>query len=62
MITEDRGSPWRAVARGRNGTWHAVAGAASEAAAVEASLEACGRDDVDCRLFAIGNFRVVDDK
>jgi DNA-binding winged helix-turn-helix (wHTH) protein len=57
-----RGSPWRAVARGRNGTWHAVAGAASETAAVEASLEACNRADVECRLFAIGNFRVADDK
>ncbi len=57
-----QGKPWRALVHGRNGTWHAVAGAPSEAAAIEAAMKSCGQADVDCRLFAIGNFRVADDK
>lgn len=54
-----QGKPWRALARGHNNTWHAVAGASSEAAAVDAALQACAAPDTDCRLFAIGNFRVA---
>ena len=57
-----QGKPWRALARGRNGTWHAVAGAESEAAAVEAALQSCAQADSECQLFAIGNFRVADSK
>jgi hypothetical protein len=57
-----QGKPWRALVHGRNGTWHAVAGAPSEAAAIKAGMKSCGQADVDCRLFAIGNFRVADDK
>ena len=62
IATVYQGKPWRALAHGRNGTWHAVAGAASEAAAVEAALQACAKADSECRLFAIGNFRVAEDQ
>jgi DNA-binding winged helix-turn-helix (wHTH) protein len=54
-----RGADWRALARGKNGSWHAVAAAPSEAAAVEAALKLCAQADQECRLFAIGNFRVL---
>jgi len=54
-----RGPPWRALARGRQ-SWHAIAGAASEADAIEKALQACGKVDSDCKLFAIGNFRIRD--
>jgi DNA-binding winged helix-turn-helix (wHTH) protein len=54
------GTEWRALARGK-AAWHAVAGAASEAAAVEAALARCAQADADCRLYAIGNFRVAQD-
>jgi DNA-binding winged helix-turn-helix (wHTH) protein len=57
-----QGKPWRALARGQNGTWHAVAGAASEAAAVEAALQSCAAADTQCELLAIGNFRVANAK
>jgi len=50
---------WRAVVRGSDGSWHAVAGQASEDAAVEAALEACRRPERTCALFAVGNFRVT---
>jgi DNA-binding winged helix-turn-helix (wHTH) protein len=53
-----QGSEWRALARGKSG-WHAIAGAPSEAAAVEAALKACAEADSDCRLHAIGNFAVA---
>jgi DNA-binding winged helix-turn-helix (wHTH) protein len=54
-----RGAEWRALARGKNGRWHAVAGAPSEEAAVAGALQACAQADPECRLHAIGNFRVL---
>ena len=56
-----QGAEWRALARGKNGSWHAVAAAASEASAIEAALKSCAQVDPDCRLYAIGNFRVRDE-
>jgi adenylate cyclase len=56
-----QGQPWRALVRGGKGTWHAVAGAPSEADAVANALQSCGKVDTDCQLFAIGNFRVAQD-
>jgi hypothetical protein len=50
---------WRAIAKGRNGTWHAVAGKADEAGAVGAALAACTLADRDCEIRAIGHFRVT---
>jgi DNA-binding winged helix-turn-helix (wHTH) protein len=55
-----RGSEWRAVAKGKGGEWHAVAGASSETDAIDAALKSCAQSDSDCRLFAIGNFRVAE--
>jgi hypothetical protein len=55
-----QGAEWRALARGRN-AWHAVAAAPSENAALEAALALCAQADGDCRLYAIGNFRVADE-
>ena len=57
-----QGKPWRALARGHSGTWYPLAGAASEAAAVEAALQSCAAADTQCELLAIGNFRVADGK
>jgi DNA-binding winged helix-turn-helix (wHTH) protein len=54
-----QGAEWRALARGKNGSWHAVAGEASEAAAIEAALRQCAQAETDCRLYAIGNFHVA---
>lgn len=54
-----RGADWRALATGKNGSWHAVADAPSEAAAIEIALNSCARADAQCRLYAIGNFRVA---
>jgi DNA-binding winged helix-turn-helix (wHTH) protein len=54
-----RGAEWRAVARGRNGSWHAVAGAPTEDAAIDSALGSCAQADTECRLYAIGNFRVA---
>jgi hypothetical protein len=51
---------WRALVRAKSGNWYAVANAASEAAAVEAALASCAQSERDCRLYAIGNFRVAD--
>jgi DNA-binding winged helix-turn-helix (wHTH) protein len=56
-----QGREWRALASGKNGTWHPVAAAPSEAAAVAAASEACARTDRECRIYAIGNFRVTDE-
>jgi hypothetical protein len=56
-----RGAEWRALARGKNGTFHAVADAPSEAAAIDAALKSCGEADSECRLYAIGNFRVAEE-
>jgi hypothetical protein len=53
---------WRALVRAKSGSWYAVANAPSEAAAVEAALKACAQGDSDCRLYAIGNFRVADEQ
>ena len=50
---------WRAVARGSDGTWHAVAGLASEDGAVDAALQACQGSGRSCTLFAVSNFRVT---
>jgi DNA-binding winged helix-turn-helix (wHTH) protein len=50
---------WRAVARGSDGTWHAVAGLASEDVAADAALQACQGSGRSCALFAVGNFRVT---
>jgi hypothetical protein len=55
-----QGAEWRAVARGKSGTWYAVAGQPNEPAAVEAALKSCSQGDVECLLYAIGNFRVTD--
>jgi len=53
-----QGPEWRALAKGGS-SWHAVASAPSEAAAIEEALKACRQSDADCRLYAIGNFRVA---
>jgi two-component system OmpR family response regulator len=53
---------WRALVRAKSGSWYAVANAASEAAAAEAALASCAQSERDCRLHAIGNFRVADEK
>ena len=55
-----RGAEWRALAKGKS-SWHAVAAAPSETAAVESALTSCSQADTDCRLYAIGNFRVAAD-
>jgi DNA-binding winged helix-turn-helix (wHTH) protein len=54
-----QGREWRALARGKNGTWHAIADAPSEAAAIGSALKTCAQADTECRLYAIGNFRVA---
>jgi DNA-binding winged helix-turn-helix (wHTH) protein len=54
-----QGPEWRALAKGKN-SWHAVADAPSEAAAVDGALKACAQADSGCRLYAIGNFHVAD--
>jgi hypothetical protein len=50
------------MARGGSSRWYPVANAASESDAVDAALGACAKQDQQCRLHAIGNFRVADDK
>jgi DNA-binding winged helix-turn-helix (wHTH) protein len=68
LTSEDRtrigriyqGAEWRALARGES-SWHAVAAAASEQAAIEAAMKSCTQSDRNCRLYAIGNFRVLGD-
>ncbi len=50
---------WRALVRGKN-AWHPVAGAVSESEAIAAAQRSCEQTDVECRLHAIGNFRVSD--
>jgi hypothetical protein len=52
---------WRALARGTRGTWHAVANAPSEEAAVDGAMASCAQGDIECRIHAIGNFRVADE-
>jgi len=53
---------WRAIARGKTGRLYPVAGAPSEAAAVERALNACAEHDGECRIYAISNFLIEDDK
>jgi DNA-binding winged helix-turn-helix (wHTH) protein len=57
-----QGRDWRALARGRSGGWYPVSAAASESVAVETALELCNATDTECRIHAIGNFRVADDR
>ena len=57
-----QGKDWRALARGRSGGWYPVAAAASESVAVETALKLCNATDTECRIYAIGNFRVADDR
>jgi hypothetical protein len=52
---------WRVLARGKSGRWYAVANAPSESNAVDAVLESCARTDTECKLYAIGNFRVAEE-
>jgi DNA-binding winged helix-turn-helix (wHTH) protein len=56
-----QGREWRALARGETGSWHAIADAPTEEAAIEAALKSCEKADSGCRLFAIGNFRIADE-
>jgi hypothetical protein len=56
-----QGREWRALARSGSGSWHAVADAPSEEAAVAGALEACTQAGSGCRLHAIGNFVVADE-
>ena len=56
-----QGREWRALARGESGSWHPVAGAPSEEAAIESALKACAQADTGCRLYAIGNFGVAEE-
>ncbi len=56
-----QGREWRALARGETGSWHAIAAAPSEQAAIAAALKSCAQADSGCRLYAIGNFGVADE-
>ena len=56
-----QGAEWRALARGKTGTWHPFVAAPTEAAAVEGALTACQQGGDECRLYAIGNFRIADE-
>ncbi len=52
---------WRALARGKRGGWYPVANASSEFEAIEGALGSCARQENECRLHAVGNFRVADE-
>jgi hypothetical protein len=52
---------WRALARGKSGAWYPVANAPTEVAAIAAASDLCTRQEGECRLYAIGNFRVADE-
>jgi class 3 adenylate cyclase len=52
------GKDWRALVKGGPNHWYAVKEAESEAAAVELALEACRKVEPQCKLRAIGSFRV----
>ena len=52
---------WRALARGKAG-WYPIANAPSETAAIDAAAQSCAQRDSECRLYAIGNFCVADEK
>ena len=51
---------WRALARGASNTWYAVSAMDLEAVAAEGALKACRAAEQDCKLWAIGNFRVAE--
>jgi hypothetical protein len=51
---------WRALAKGRSTRWYAVAGRETEAIAVDDVLRACRAEEPECRVHAIGNWRVGD--
>ncbi len=53
------GKDWRALARGASNKWYAVNGMESETAAVDGAIKACRAEERDCKLWAIGNFRVA---
>src|SRR5262249_25464561 len=57
-----QGRDWRALARGQDGGWYPTSAHSSEAAAVEAALTSCANSDRECRIYAISNFLVSDDK
>jgi hypothetical protein len=52
------GKDWRALVKGGASHWYAVKDAESESAAADAALAACRQVEPDCKLRAIGNFRV----
>ena len=52
------GKDWRALARGASKQWYAVSAMESEMAAAAGALKACHAAEPDCKLWAIGNFRV----
>jgi adenylate cyclase len=56
-----RRKEWRALARGKSGRWYAVADAPAENEAVDAAIRMCAQTETDCKLHAIGNFRVADE-
>jgi adenylate cyclase len=51
---------WRALARGESNKWYAVSEMESDTAAAEDALKACRAAEQDCKLWAIGNFRVAE--
>jgi adenylate cyclase len=53
-----QGLDWRALARGGSNKWYAVSQTESETAAADQVLKLCHAAEPDCRLWAIGNFRV----
>jgi class 3 adenylate cyclase len=52
---------WRALARGKSGRLYAVADEPSESKAVDAAIQSCAQVDTECKLHAIGNFRVAEE-
>ena len=52
------GKDWRALAKGGSNHWYAVKETESEAAAVAYVLDACHKVEQECKLRAIGSFRV----
>ena len=69
MTTQDRQrigeiyerKEWRALAHGKSGRWYAVAEAPSESKAVDTAIQSCMQADTECKLHAIGNFRVAEE-
>ena len=52
------GKDWRALVKGGASHWYAVKDQETESAAIDAALAACRQVEPDCKLRAIGNFRV----